>query len=32
MMNKIICSVAGQPAVSNAWDVLFRFKNGGAPT
>jgi hypothetical protein len=30
LMNNVICSVAGQPAVSNAWDVLFRDKNGGA--
>jgi len=30
-MNNVICSVAGQPAVSNAWDALFKFKNGGAP-
>ena len=30
MMNKVICSVAGQSAVSNAWDALFKFKNGGA--
>ena len=31
MMNDVICSVAGQSAVSNAWDALFKFKNGGAP-
>ena len=30
MMNEVICSVAGQSAVSNAWDALFKFKNGGA--
>jgi hypothetical protein len=29
IMNNVICSVAGQPAISNAWDVLFRYKNGG---
>ena len=29
MMNKVICSVAGQPAVSNAWDALFKYKNAG---
>jgi hypothetical protein len=29
MMNKTICSVAGQPLISNAWDSLFKFKNGG---
>jgi autotransporter-associated beta strand protein len=29
LMNNVICSVAGQPSVSNAWDVLFRCKNGG---
>jgi len=26
----VICSVAGQSSVSNAWDVLFRDKNGGS--
>jgi autotransporter-associated beta strand protein len=31
LMNKTICSVAGQPAISNAWDVLFKHKNGGTP-
>ena len=30
MMNNVICSVAGQTAVSNAWDALFKYKNGGA--
>jgi len=30
LMNNVICSVAGQPAVSNAWDALFRYKNGGS--
>jgi hypothetical protein len=30
MMNEVICSVAGQTGVSNAWDALFKFKNGGA--
>ena len=30
IMNNVICSVAGQSAVSNAWDALFKFKNGGA--
>ena len=30
IMNNVICSVAGQPAISNAWDALFRSKNGGA--
>ncbi len=30
ILNNVICSVAGQPAISNAWDVLFRYKNGGA--
>jgi autotransporter-associated beta strand protein len=29
LMNNVICSVAGQSSVSNAWDVLFRNKNGG---
>ena len=29
LMNNVICSVAGQSSVSNAWDVLFRCKNGG---
>ncbi|MGA2247170.1 MAG: hypothetical protein ABSH48_19440 [Verrucomicrobiota bacterium] len=29
LLNNVICSVAGQSAVSNAWDVLFRDKNGG---
>ncbi len=29
LMANVVCSVAGQPAVSNAWDVLFRYKNGG---
>jgi len=31
LMNNVICSVAGQTSVSNAWEVLFRYKNGGAP-
>jgi hypothetical protein len=31
MMNKTICSVAGQPTIELAWDALFRFKNAGAP-
>jgi hypothetical protein len=31
ILNNVICSVAGQTAVSNAWDVLFRYKNGGTP-
>ncbi len=30
ILNNVICSVAGQSAISNAWDVLFRYKNGGA--
>lgn len=30
MMNATICSVAGQSSISNAWNVLFRYKNGGA--
>jgi len=29
ILDNVICSVAGQPAISNAWDVLFRYKNGG---
>jgi len=29
ILNNVICSVAGQTAISNAWDVLFRDKNGG---
>jgi hypothetical protein len=29
-LNNVICSVAGQKAVSNSWDVLFKYKNGGA--
>jgi len=29
ILNNVICSVAGQTAISNAWDVLFRYKNGG---
>ena len=29
LMDNVICSVAGQPSVSNAWDALFRAKNGG---
>lgn len=29
LMDNVICSVAGQSAVSNAWDALFKFKNGG---
>ncbi len=29
LMANVICSVAGQSSVSNAWDVLFRYKNGG---
>ena len=29
LMNNVICSVAGQTAVSNAWDALFRARNGG---
>jgi len=29
LLNNVICSVASQPAISNAWDVLFRDKNGG---
>jgi autotransporter-associated beta strand protein len=29
LMNNVICSVAGQTSVSNAWDALFRAKNGG---
>lgn len=29
VMNNVICSVAGQASISNAWDVLFRDKNGG---
>jgi autotransporter-associated beta strand protein len=34
LMANVICSVAGQSSVSNAWDALFRCKNGGpaAPT
>lgn len=31
MMNRAICSVAGQPTIQQAWDALFRCKNGGAP-
>ncbi len=31
MMNKTICSVAGKPTIQQAWDALFRFKNGGEP-
>ena len=31
LMNQTICSVAGKPTVKEAWDALFRFKNGGAP-
>jgi hypothetical protein len=31
VLNNVICSVAGQADISNAWDALFRFKNGGAP-
>jgi hypothetical protein len=31
MMNKAICSVAGQSSIGSAWDALFRYKNGGAP-
>ena len=29
ILNNVICSVAGQTAISNAWDVLFRYKNAG---
>ncbi len=29
ILNNVICSVAGQSSISNAWDVLFRYKNGG---
>ena len=29
ILTKTICSVAGQSAISNAWDALFRDKNGG---
>jgi len=29
LMNNVICSVAGQTTVSNAWDALFRARNGG---
>ena len=32
LMDNVICSVAGQPTVSNAWDALFRAKNGGPAT
>ena len=28
LMNQTICSVAGQSTISNAWDVLFKYKNG----
>ena len=31
MMNKTICSVAGKTTIREAWDALFRFKNGGTP-
>jgi len=31
ILNNVICSVAGQPSISNAWEVLFRYKNGGTP-
>jgi len=30
ILDNVICSVAGQSSVSNAWDVLFRDKNGGS--
>jgi Domain of unknown function (DUF362) len=29
MMNKVICSVAGQSSIKPAWDALFKYKNGG---
>jgi hypothetical protein len=29
ILNNVICSVAGQSSISNAWDTLFRSKNGG---
>jgi hypothetical protein len=29
ILNNVICSVAGEATVSNAWDALFRSKNGG---
>jgi hypothetical protein len=29
LLNNVICSVAGQSSISNAWDALFRDKNGG---
>ena len=31
MMNQTICSVAGKPTIQQAWNTLFRYKNGGAP-
>jgi hypothetical protein len=31
IMNQTICSVAGKPTIQQAWDALFRYKNGGAP-
>ena len=31
MMNKTICSVAGKATIQQAWDALFRSKNGGTP-
>ena len=31
LLNNVICSVAGKADISNSWDALFRFKNGGAP-
>ena len=31
ILNNVICSVAGQSDISNSWDALFRYKNGGAP-
>ena len=30
MMTRTICSVAGQSTISNAWNALFKHKNGGA--
>ena len=29
LLNNVICSVAGQSAISNSWDALFRDKNRG---
>ena len=31
ILNNVIYSVAGQSSISNAWDILFRYKNGGTP-